>query len=381
MAADGMNRNGADATPIAAGEHREPLQRPITMTCPPFHIVTPVWGKVYTNIFTQLTLPALLAEGNLPALPNRARNLYQIITTERDRIAIRASAVFKRFAREIPVQFQIIDEPRDDTDRHVLQSHCNRLGIHTADAHGAASVFLNPDVIVADGGMRSLARMVSTGKRAINVLGIRMIRERVVPELMKHRSSDGSQLTISPRQLVGVAMTALHPFSMMHVFHAPGYDWLPSCIFWPVGKQGLIARCFHLHPMCVYPRVKNAPFTTTIDDDYLRAACPDPADEYVVLDSDEFCAVEMSGLDRICRSIPRPPGVGGYVEWAFNNAKPHHLELFCHRILIRSTDADSAAWRAVARESDKIAAHILQGVADRQLLEGFDRFSSRRASG
>lgn len=162
--------------------------------------------------------------------------------------------------------------------------------------------------------MRSLERRVAEGKRAINVLGIRMIRELVLPQLRKqYRSPDGEQLTISPRQLVGMALRNLHPLSMMHFYDAPELDVLPSAAF---GREALIARCFHLHPMCVYPRVKNVPFSTTIDDDYLRAACPDPDDEHVVLESDEFCAAEMSGFDRFRRSIERVGGDAYFAEWA-----------------------------------------------------------------
>lgn len=340
------------------------------MSSPPFHVVTCVWGEEYTKVFVDLALPAMLAPGNLPALADGPRNLYHIVTTDADQATIENSAAFPRLAELVKVQFDRIDAPSSDTPRHDIQSYSNRLGIATADAAGAAIIFLNPDVIVADGGVRSLRRMIAAGKRAINVLGIRMIRERAVPRLMKHhRSGAGDVLTISPRQLIGLAMDALHPLTMMQVHNARDYDWLPSAILWPVGRQGMVARCFHLHPMCVYPRVKNARFSTTIDDDYLRAACPDPEDEYVVLESDEFCAVEMSGLDRIGRSQPRPDNDGAFVDWALIGAKPHHLELFCHRIFLRGEQTDQAAWSAVSRASDETVARIVNGIAMKRIAQ------------
>lgn len=338
------------------------------MNAPRFHVVTSVWGKAYTQTFIDVALPSVLSPGNLPALGDPEQNLYQIVTTAADQATIEASPAFERLSAVMPVQVDLIEIPAEAADRHKLQSYCNRLGIMTADARDAAIVFFNPDVIIADGGMRSLARMVAEGKRAINVLGIRMIREQVLPALRtKYRSPDAAQLTISPRQLIGLALRNLHPLNMMHVYDAPGFDVLPSAIFWRIGQEALIAHCFHLHPMCVYPRVKNAPFSTTIDDDYLKAACPNPDEEYVVLDSDEFCACEMSSLDRFNGSIGRVGGDADFAEWAKAYAKPHHLELFCHRISLRGENVDEAAWQAVALESDQVVGRIVREVVDARL--------------
>jgi hypothetical protein len=337
------------------------------MSAPRFHIVTSVWGYSYTQAFVDVALPSMLSPGNLPALSNPSHNLYQILTTAADRATIEASPAFHRLCAIMPVQFNIIELPTEAADRHKLQSYCNRLGIMTADAFDAAIVFYNPDVIVADGGMRSLERMVAEGKRAINVLGIRMIREQVLPLLQSYRAPGGEQLTISPRQLISMAVRNLHPLSMMHFYDAPGADVMPSAIFWKVGDDSLIARCFHLHPMCVYPRVKNAPFSTTIDDDYLKAACPNPDDEHVVLDSDAFCACEMSSLDRFSRSLERVGGDADFAGWAKPHAKPHHLELFCHRISLRGEHVDETAWQAVAHESDEVVGRIVREVVNARL--------------
>jgi hypothetical protein len=235
-----------------------------------------------------------------------------------------------------------------------------------ADERGAAMVFLNPDVVIADGGLKALEVLLHQGKRAIQVLGIRLVKETVVPALISQfTSKDKTQLKITPRQLISLAMAHLHPFTCMHLYDAPQYDVSPSALFWRVESEGLVARCFHLHPMLIYPRVRNAPFSTTIDDDYLRAACPDQKEEHIVADSDEFCACELSGLEREIRGLPRTNVENEIVRWAYADAKPHHFENFVRHIVLRGELYDEVKWRETCEQADGAVSRILHGVLDR----------------
>jgi hypothetical protein len=81
----------------------------------------------------------------------------------------------------------------------------------------------------------------------------------------------------------------------------------------------------------------------------------------------------MSGLERIGRSLPRPSSDYGYVEWAKACAKPHHVELFCHRVIIHGERRNEKAWRETAAQSDEVTARILQGLVDAYSAEDFDR--------
>jgi hypothetical protein len=224
-------------------------------------------------------------------------------------------------------------------------------------------MFYNPDIVLANGGMQALARLLQDGKRAIQVVGLRLMKEDVVPLLMeRHRSADGLGLDVSPRDLMAIALKYLHPITMMHLHDAPNYDIMPQEVFWRVGNEGIVARCFHIHPILVYPRVRNAPFTTTVDDDYLRAACPDAADEYVVADSDEFCLCELSAVHHGTTGLPRTDSNGNIAHWAWANARPHHFEHFCRRILLHAGRKSEDAWQAACARSDEVVRRILEHV-------------------
>lgn len=334
------------------------------MTATPIHVVIPVWGEVYTRGFTDVGLPALLAPGNLPSLPREEGHLCHIVTTAVDRTTIESSAAFRLLADSAEVRFDDIgSNPEVSEDRHKWQSYCNRQGIKIADERGAAMIFLNPDVVIADGGIRSLAALLKKGKRAVQMLAPRTVKEITVPALIeRYRSADQTRLIVQPRELIRLALKNLHPLALMHMYDRPDLDLSPSNMFWSAADEGLVCRCFHIHPMLIHPRVRNAPFSTTIDDDYLRSACPDPEDEYIVVESDEFCAIELSGMERAGRGLPRGEISESVARWAAAAAKPQHFENVARRIFLRASDSDAEAWRTACLHSDEAVHKILNRV-------------------
>jgi len=330
------------------------------------HIVTPVWGEAYVNCFIDVCIPALLAPNNAPFFAGKKNLVHHIITTPEDREVLKRAPAFQKLAEAIDIRFdETPSDPKAGGDRHHWQSYCNRVGIEYADSHGAAMIFLNADVVVADGGIKSLYAMLERGKRAVQALAVRVVKEEVVPKLIeRHRSADGIRLSIMPRDLIRLTLEHLHPLVLQHLYDGPDLDLSPSALFWVVEREGLIARCFHLHPMMVYPRIKNAAFSTTIDDDYLRSACPDPADEYIVMDSDEFCACELSGIDRAGPGLPRGQVDKSVSSWAAAAAKLQHFENVARRIILRCEDGDKVAWQKAANQSDTAISAILRQVAE-----------------
>jgi hypothetical protein len=334
------------------------------MTLPPIHINTPVWGTAYTRCFLDIGLASLLAPGNLRALRREDGHLIHLMTTEADREVIERSPVWQQAQSVLDCHIDVIGSDAVAIDQpHLTMSNCHRDAIAFADSRGAAIMLYNPDIVLADGAVRTLIRLLAEGKRAIQVVGLRLLKDEVVSLLMRrHLAPDRTAVIVSPRELMAIAMKNLHPLTMMHLRDAPGYDLMPQEVFWRVGDDGLVARCFHIHPILVYPRVRNAPFTTTVDDDYLRAACPDPSEEFVVTDSDLFCLCELSGLHRNLVGLPRSGDDLDVAAWASAHARPHHFEHFCRRILLHSRGTEGPEWQAACDRSDASVARILRHV-------------------
>jgi hypothetical protein len=321
-------------------------------------IIVPVWGEAYTRLFAELCLPTLLAPGNIPALPHRERHVFAIYTTPDDRRIIEAAPAFALLSRTIAVEFHPVRARVGQIINHYdVQSDCFRRAIRRADAANRAMVFLTPDLVMADGSLRGLARIAGTGARAVLGVGIRLDKAPARERLLAYRADDA--IAIVPRDLVRLALGALHPIARAHMFHGESDAIQLSNLYWRVGGEGLVARCFHLHPFLVYPRVKNAPFSNTVDGDYLEAACPDPADAYIITDSDEFSAWELSDADRRVPTIPRTRPLADFLTWVRNKTTPRHRALAGHAIRIHCGMTDAALWQQAERESGESVAKLL----------------------
>jgi len=342
------------------------------MTVPPIHIITPVWGTAYTRCFLDIGLRSLMSPGNLPGLASEPRNVIHLLTTAADLKVIEKSPVWNCAKQVAECLVDVIGaDAVNVSNPHETMSVCHRRAIEAGDAAGAALMFYAPDVVIADGGMRTLVRLLAAGKRAVQVVGLRMQKEEVVPLLLRdHIAADGTNLVISSRELMAMAMAHLHPLTKMHVDGMNEYDLMPQEIFWPAGKHGLVARCFHIHPLLVYPRVRNAPFSTTIDDDYLRTACPDPNDEYVVTDSDELCVFELSSMQRALIGLRRQPDYRDVAEWAWSSARPHHLEHFSRRIILHTGGTGGPEWLSALSRCDAAVKRIFEHLLDFEIRAG-----------
>ena len=325
------------------------------------HFITPVWGMEYTRCFVNVCLPSLLAPGNIPSLKTDGQSIYNIYTTPDDLRVIQNSPAFDLLRRCLPVFFHPIRQEVDQTtNQYFVQSDCYRRGIRTADEANAGIIFLNADVVVADGGIRALAKILTSGKRAILALGIRLNKNAVSARLLEHhRSSAGAVISVKPRELAALALPNIHQITKAHLFHGEGEDLHPAGLFWRVGNEGLLAHCFHLHPLVVCPKVKNAPFSITIDEDYLMASCPDKNDHYIIQDSDEFLACELTDENRKINGIPRTDNLREIARWAHSNANGSHRELIRHAIKIHAGQSDLRAWSETEMEAQKIVEEVL----------------------
>lgn len=279
-------------------------------------------------------------------------NRYLVYTRPEDEASLWDAPAFRRLASIVPVQVVPIRE--EITEPHRTMSDCHIDSVRRADEADAAAVFLPPDCIWSDRSMVRLEEIARTGKSVVHMSGIRLDRDRFVPELANRYSEENLVLSMNSRELVSVALPHLHPITFTHFWNEYDGGLFPANLIWTVSGEGLLLRCFHLHPLMVKSQVRFAKFESTIDDDLPLRACPDASRDYVVTDSDELLAFEMSGLSRVVGTVCAKGSVEGVAAWAEVGANQRHRKLIRHRIRLHAGPISEPTWATTEAESDKV---------------------------
>lgn len=321
-----------------------------------YYFLTPVWGAPYVKLFMDVAIPAQLALGNLPVFKNDSYSRYVIFTRPEDEASIREASIFKKLSETITVIIEYIDETI--TIPHDLMSACHKRGIAMADEAEAAALFLNPDLVFADGSFRKVKELAEQSTDVILTTGIRTLKQGVLPALKSYFAEDGI-LTVHTQELMRIALDHLHPLADSSWWEEKEEsDLIPANLYWRAGNEGIVARCFHLHPLMVYPQRKGAVFFGTVDDDYVAAACPDASHDYVITDSDELLAIELSDPARAFLTGFRKQSIDDCTVWAEQFTNARHRRFFDVVILMHAGIKDYSAWQEATEKSHKVVKTI-----------------------
>lgn len=334
------------------------------------YFITPVWGSAYVRTYLDLVLPSQLSPNNLPARPED-QSRYLICTTADDAETIKKHPLYNRLQGIIPVDFFIIEG--DIVVPHDTMSDCYRRGILAAARIDAASAFLTPDLVQADGNFKSIWRWVNEGKSVVFVTGIRTKKHGVTVDLKRSFLAPDGTIIIQPRDLVRVGLENLHANGRASFFSEGEGPLIPANLYWRAGNGGFVARCFHLHPIVVRPQQNNVVFRGTVDDDFVEVACPDATNDYVVSDSDEFMMIEVSDTARLILTTCRKRSVADVIGWAEQFANRRHRQLFATATMIHDEASDPAVWKHAETEAAVVGNEILKGLrlkAFQLLLKG-----------
>jgi hypothetical protein len=315
-----------------------------------------VWGETYTRLLTELALPALLADGNLPALAREFPCVFRFHTTPTDGKRICESPVYQRLASIMPTEFVPLDW-QSHSNKYAAMSAAHAAELRASSMKNAASLFLIPDNIWADGSLATVVGALRAGKRAVFHAAVRVTAETAIPAIRRqYRRAASPAMAIPARQLVQLALDHMHPSARRVFWDAPDFSAYPSNVCWRAGDEGMVVRGFHLHPLMVFPTRPVHASTSTADDDMPQLALQNFADALVVQDSDDALHVDLTVGDWGIGgpTVGEPAQVRHLVAFAQYSANQLHRRFFDHPIRIH-TGARSAAWAEAERASANVA--------------------------
>lgn len=343
-----------------------------------YQLLMPAWGAKYIRVFLDYTLPSHLAPGNIDALP-RASTVLRIFTRTPDIDVFRSSALFRRYEAEHAVAFESIDDLQLVKENpYQTLTACHERALKDAAGTDTAFFFLNPDAVYGDGTYAAILKRLAEGKRAVLTHGLRASLPAFAADLDALRPAPAAWPALPPRQVARLVLDNLHPVSRAHLMTGAGNRSVGS-YYWPVGRDGLVCRCTHTHPLAVRPLHPITRLWTTIDHEYVRMSCPDPLTVHLVTDSDELIAIELSEPDHLAEwvkaeNIPAEDILAWMADWT----NGYHREAF-RRTVVFHAEPVTAEYGAIERTAEAYASGLLAEFARRHPAAGPDMACVTRA--
>ncbi|MEW6248479.1 MAG: hypothetical protein AB1555_17485 [Nitrospirota bacterium] len=267
---------------------------------PKVKFLVTVWGDSYIKRFLSLALPSYLASGNLPALAGSTELEVVILTSKDDITLFEADSAFKRVSGLCRTRFIPIND--------LITSGC--YGVTLTLAYGRAIIslgegmrnthfiFMNADFVLADGSLQSLIGHILDGRKVVLAPSFRAVVEEIGPRLKVMVDREKGTLTITPRQLVRLALEHNHPTNIAKTVNQSFCHMVnPNQFFWQIDEKTVIGRHFLVFPLCLKPERVISKINSYCDYGFIPELCP--SEDMVVLhDSDDIFMLELAALDQ-----------------------------------------------------------------------------------
>jgi hypothetical protein len=257
-------------------------------------VITMAWGDRYIDDLVEITIPALLAPGNLPAFAEQFDCEFVIVTETRlfDRLTRSAAiAALLNFAdlRLVPID-DLLSPWYGITLTYALVRGFADLGAAMTGTH---LVFLNADFIVADGSYRKLAEIIKSGERLVVSPSYCMNLEDTIDDLRRRRDPTSWALSLSRRELANILIANRHNTIRaktvnQRMFRIHRYDQF----YWYVDEKTLLGRQMPIAVVYMRPERVLTEMPTFWDYGVISEYCP-TIKPWVFADSDDFLMGEL----------------------------------------------------------------------------------------
>ncbi|GAA5163802.1 hypothetical protein [Viridibacterium curvum] len=316
---------------------------------PVLHLVTVLWGEDYADLFCRLTLRSLLAPGNLPAMAGKVDLHYFIYTTVEDGARIKQSTEWSRLQTLATLHLESLPPPSSQTPSQAQNfdrvSTMHLLASNAAAHVGAHISFLVPDCLYSDGSIGGLLPYILNPEvPAVMTLGLRTNREGTLRCLADSLEAPDPVLQVSPRACVALALENLHEVERAMIWGENEHSTHLSHTYFRLDHDGLLAYCWHLHPILVKPgRSDLATSVGTIDGGKYLAAVVSNRDKIVVItDTDQFFSLEVSpAAHRVGQHIQGPMNLRSLAKWARYQGHGVYRQFFETPIWVHTTTSDT----------------------------------------
>ncbi len=267
---------------------------------PRLRIITMVWGESYLADLVTMSLPSILAPGNLPALVNDFDCEVVIVTEESFFAAIEANAVYQRIFSYCPARLVMCDDlvvsrrMYGHSLTHALHRGFEDLGEEMTEYYLA---FFNADFILADGSFRAMGERIKAGEKLIFSPSYCVNNEQVEPLIKNRVNPFTNALSIPPREMASLILACRHNTIRAKTINQPIFHMnVSDQFYWYVDKNTLLGHQLPMALVCMKPENVYLDPISFWDYATISMACP-TTERCVLGDSDDFLMMELRGRD------------------------------------------------------------------------------------
>lgn len=323
---------------------------------PRVRFLVPVWGQSYIKRFTDLSLPCFLAPGNLPALAGLTDLEIVILTASANYPDFEREPAFQALRAVAPVRFIAIDDLIVDQLYGVILTFAYLRGMQDAgdDMVNMHFLFMNSDLLLADGSLRSVGKRILEDRRVMLACSIRATSEDLEPALRGMVDREKHVLAVPPRRLVAMALNAMHPTQIAKIVNNDlCHSIHVNQFYWQVDEKTLVSRHFLMFMLCLKPERVVTEVHAFCDYSFVPEMCP-TAEPVAMEDSDDFFFLEMqareSEADFLRIGRPTLDEIAkGLSAWT---TKDHRQNALKHTLIFHAGDLP-AGTEAMCREADR----------------------------
>jgi uncharacterized surface protein with fasciclin (FAS1) repeats len=328
----------------------------------PVHLVTVAWGQRFIDRFLTMTLPTLLAPGNIPYLAGARSVEYHVYTGPREGARLRQSPLMKSLEEIVPARIHHIDK-LGAGDKYLQAVEFYIQALEAARREGAGTMMLPPDCIWADDVMRNVDARVNQGYRAIMADGLRVVGEDFMPRYLElAATSENGARAIMPGTLIALALKYVHSYEAAVTWTSSHIHDVPFRMHWPVRGLGVLSHGFCYNPIYLAPDKFEFGEVKALDHGLVDATISDPSRVYYCKDSDELALVGIdaegySGAN--FKPTGRREKILTAASWAMRDATPENLRAAHAPVRRRQNMGDEAVWRNAERIAGRLMRTVL----------------------
>jgi hypothetical protein len=341
------------------------------------HITIVVFGPVYTALLTEITLANLAAL--VLEIPDELRQLsrVRILTRAEDARDIEGAPTLALLRSRINVE--LIDRAQlHGHDKHgdygpMVESQ--RLLVIQAMREKAALFFIGPDLILNKGAFRTLVDRLREGYRLVIGPGPRVNRSAAASELKSliSKSADGS-FALDPRDQAALLFRHWHWINTQYLIENPSsYYWKAYVCYRPRPDE-LLFRQFQGPTFAAWPARVDENFNGFVDHQLAGVCCESWRQIYMIQDSDECLALDLTEDDRRDVLPPAELPAPFLLNQLFDHTAIKDIYLRCgvRRCRVHSGDADRRLVEKWQRQLDRFVEPLVTiAVGERAVARKF----------